>query len=193
MKKIPQLFQFQNDMDCVIPLRFLYLACFVVSPHVTFIWVCWILIAYTSSTTCLLTRLPHAGLYNYNRRQIEFFHMKWFFFYLGFPSQPFTNHKTAGERGGHFFNPSLPLPPASQTLGHYPGDYCRELTSVHRQQLESYSEPLISERKSLTTKLRTKKWNGLIVDRLIGSRLMSLWNAWGWCQCTDFPVSLIIT
>ena len=27
--------------------------------------------AYASSTTCLLTRLPHAGLYNYNGRQIE--------------------------------------------------------------------------------------------------------------------------
>ena len=34
--------------------------------------------AYESSTTYLLTRLPHAGLYNYNGRQIELFHMKWF-------------------------------------------------------------------------------------------------------------------
>ena len=39
-----------------------------------------------------------------------------FFFYLGFLSRPFTNHRTAGEGGGHFFNSSLPLPPASQTL-----------------------------------------------------------------------------
>ena len=31
-----------------------------------------------SSTTYLLTRLPHAGLYNYNGRQIKLFHMKWF-------------------------------------------------------------------------------------------------------------------
>ena len=30
-----------------------------------------------SSTTCLLTRLPHAGLYDYNGRQTELFHMKW--------------------------------------------------------------------------------------------------------------------
>ena len=40
-----------------------------------------------------------------------------FFFFslsgLGFLSQPFTNHSTAGEGGGHFFNSSLPLPPAS--------------------------------------------------------------------------------
>ena len=41
---------------------------------------------------------------------------KYFFFYLGFLSQPFTNHRTAEEGGGHLFNSSLPLPPASQTL-----------------------------------------------------------------------------
>ena len=32
---------------------------------------------YESSTTYSLTRLPHAGLYNYNGRQIEPFHLKW--------------------------------------------------------------------------------------------------------------------
>ena len=31
------LIHFQNDIDCVILLRFLYLACFVVSPYVIFI------------------------------------------------------------------------------------------------------------------------------------------------------------
>ena len=67
---------------------------------------------------------------------------------------PFTNHRTAREGGGHFFNSSIPLPPASQTLRHYPGDYCRELTSAHRQQLDSNGEPFASEDKSLTTKLR---------------------------------------
>ena len=36
-----------------------------------------------------------------------------------------------GKGGGHFFNFSLPLPPASQTLRHWPGDCCRELTSAH--------------------------------------------------------------
>ena len=34
--------------------------------------------AYESSTTCLLTRLPHTSLCNYNGTQIELFHMKWF-------------------------------------------------------------------------------------------------------------------
>ena len=41
-----------------------------------------------------------------------------FLFYLGFLSRTFTNHRTAGEGGGHFFNSSLPLPPALQTLRH---------------------------------------------------------------------------
>ena len=31
-----------------------------------------------SSATYLLTRLPHRGLYNYNGRQIELFHLKRF-------------------------------------------------------------------------------------------------------------------
>ena len=38
--------------------------------------------------------------------------------YLGFLSQTFSNHRTAGEGEGHFFNSSIPLPPASQTLRH---------------------------------------------------------------------------
>ena len=75
------------------------------------------------------------------------------FFYLGFLSRPFTNHSTAGEGGRHFFNSSLPLPPASQTRRHQPGDRCRGVTSAHRQQPHANREPLVSERKSLTTKL----------------------------------------
>ena len=38
--------------------------------------------------------------------------------YLGLLSRTFTNHRTAGEGGGNFFNSSLPVPPASQTLRH---------------------------------------------------------------------------
>ena len=38
------------------------------------------------------------------------------FFYLGFLSQTLTNHRSAGEGREHFFNSSLPLPHASQTL-----------------------------------------------------------------------------
>ena len=77
-----------------------------------------------------------------------------FFSIWVFLSRTFTNHRTPGEGGGHFFNSSLPLPPTSQTLRHQPSDYCRELASAHRQQPDSNREPLVSERKSLTTKLR---------------------------------------
>ena len=42
-----------------------------------------------------------------------FFFSIWVFF-----SRTFTNHSTAGEGRGHFFNFSLPLLPASKTLRH---------------------------------------------------------------------------
>ena len=35
-----------------------------------------------------------------------------------FVLQTFTNDRTTGEGGGHFFDSSLPLPSASQTLRH---------------------------------------------------------------------------
>ena len=74
-----------------------------------------------------------------------------FFFHLGILSQPFTNHRTAGEEGGHFFNSSLPLPPTLQTLRHQPDDYCRELTYAHSS---SWTR---AGRKSLTNKVRALK------------------------------------
>ena len=77
-----------------------------------------------------------------------------FLFYLGFLSRTFTIHRTAGGAGGYLFNSSLPHPPTSRTLRHQPGDYCRELISAHSQQPDSNRELLVSERQSLTTKLR---------------------------------------
>ena len=53
------------------------------------------------------------------------------FLCVGFLSQTFTIHRTAGEAGGYLFNSSLPLPPASQTLTHWSSNYCRELTFAH--------------------------------------------------------------
>ena len=76
-----------------------------------------------------------------------------FFFYLGFFSQTFTNHRTAGEGGGHFFNFPVPLPPASWTLRHWVGYYCRKIISGRSQRSDSNREPLVSELKWLTTKL----------------------------------------
>ena len=94
-----------------------------------------------------------------------------FFFYLGLLSRPFTNHRNTGEAEGHVFNSSLPLPPASQTLRHQPGNYCREFTNAYRQQPDSNQEPLVSESKSLTTKLRilshsvVTQWVSLVTQR----------------------------
>ena len=76
-----------------------------------------------------------------------------FYIYMDFFSRTFTIHRTAGEKGGYLFNSSLRLPLASQTLRHQPDDYCRELTVAHSQQPDSNREPLVSECKSLTTKL----------------------------------------
>ena len=73
-----------------------------------------------------------------------------FLTHLGFFSRTFTNHRATEEGGEHFFNSSLPLPPASQTLRHQPGDYRRELTSAHSQQPDQNQEPLISKHKLLT-------------------------------------------
>ena len=84
-----------------------------------------------------------------------------FFFYLGFLSLTFTIHRTAEEGGGYLLNSSLPLPPASQALRHQPGDYCGGLTSEHGWQPDSYREPLVSERNSLTTKLRALEMKGM--------------------------------
>ena len=87
-----------------------------------------------------------------------------FSFYMGCLSRTFTIHRTAREGGGYLFNSSLPLPPASQTLRHQHGNYCRELTSAHSYQPDSNWEPLVSECKSLTTKL-------CVLEDLLGSQV----------------------
>ena len=53
-----------------------YSITFFVYSVLLFIWVCWILMAYASSTTYLLRKLPPASLYNYNGRQTELYYMK---------------------------------------------------------------------------------------------------------------------
>ena len=75
------------------------------------------------------------------------------FFDLGILSQTFTIHRTAGQWKIYLFNSSVPLSPASQTLRHQPGSYCREHTSAHSQQPYTNQKPLISELKLITTKL----------------------------------------
>ena len=97
---------------------------------------------------------PLSNVIRYYRYQIVSIILNFiYFFYLGFLSRKFTIHRTAGEGGEYLFSPSLPLPPASQTLRHQPDNYCGELTSAHNQQPNSNCGPLVSERKSLTTNL----------------------------------------
>ena len=96
---------------------------------------------------------------NTDHKKSEYGHFSWsvyflsFSFYLGFLSRTFKIHRTAGKWVGYLFNFSLPLPPTLQALRRQPGNYCRELTSAHSQQPYSNREPLVSERKLLTTKL----------------------------------------
>ena len=68
----------------------------------------------------------------------------------------FTNiHKSLHSRGkggggrGYLFNSSLPLPLASQTFRHQPGDYFRGFISANTQWLDSNRKPLARERKTL--------------------------------------------
>ena len=77
-----------------------------------------------------------------------------FFFLSGFC---FTNiHEPQNCKGrGRAFHQLLTTTSTcfTYTLRHQPGNYCRELTSGHSQQPDSKREPLVSECKSLTTKL----------------------------------------
>ena len=79
------------------------------------------------------------------------------FFLSGFSFKYIHDSQDSRGRGGYLDNSSLPLPPASQTLRNKPGNYCRELTSAHSSQPDSNREPVVSERMSLTTKLRATR------------------------------------
>ena len=104
----------------------------------------------TSNSCIFLTFL----ISSYRQKSSIFF--IYFFLYV-FLSQKFAIHRTTGEGGGYLYNSSLLFPPTSQILIHLQVDYRRELTSVHSYQLDSSREPLVSERKPLTSKLRALK------------------------------------
>ena len=108
---------------------------------------------------------------------LPFFFCFLFFFYLGFVSRTFTMYRTAGDS-------LLPLPPASQTFRHQPGDYCRELTSIHSLQPDSNREPLVSERKSLTSKLRAQPLR--YAQAFVKSKFDPFMNQSSrWCVCAS--------
>ena len=64
------------------------------------------------------TKIQPSQKHFWEKFKITDWKLLFFFFYLGFLLRTFTNHRTAEEGGGHFFNSSLPLPTASQTLRH---------------------------------------------------------------------------
>ena len=59
MKLITEKDSLNITVSWIILLHFLDLACHFVSAYVIFVWVCWILIAYASSTTYLFSRLQN--------------------------------------------------------------------------------------------------------------------------------------
>ena len=83
--------------------------------------------------------------------------MNWFlyiyFFYLGFCSRTFTNHRTAGEGEGISLTPHYHFHPLHRHL-----DISRAITAesspLHIASNRTRTRNLISECKSLTTKLR---------------------------------------
>ena len=76
---------------------------------------------------------------------------------MDFLSRTFTIHRTGREGGGFLFKSSVTLAPALHALRHQLRDYCREITSAYSLQLDSNREPLVFERKPLTTKLGARK------------------------------------
>ena len=89
----------------------------------------------SESNACKLYTMQNYIIYPHLEQQIVFS--------MGFLSPAFTIHRTVGQGGGYFFNSSLPLPPASQTLRHQPSNYCRELTSTHSLQADLNQDPLV--------------------------------------------------
>ena len=148
-KKQFGLFQLQQFIFCSFRVLYKW-----VGELIFLVLCCFFNIQFGLAFSWLLLLLIQTGFWISFKR---FWFQLFFFFCLGFLSQAFTNHRTAGEGGGNFFNSSLPLPPASQVLRHQPGDCCRGLTSAHSQQPDLNREPLISQRKSLTTNLHALK------------------------------------
>ena len=69
--------------------------------------------------------------HNTHKTTLSTTHTTIFFFYLGFFSQPFGNHRAAGEGGEPFFSSSPPPRPASRALRCWLGGCCRWLTSAY--------------------------------------------------------------
>ena len=105
----------------------------------------------TSNSCIFLTFL----ISSYRQKSSIFF--IYFFLYVFFITKIRDSQDNRGRGRLFIYNSSLLFPPTSQILIHLQVDYRRELTSVHSYQLDSSREPLVSERKPLTSKLRALK------------------------------------
>ena len=113
-----------------------------------------IIASFSCHCFCSLINITLQTSYNI----VRFFMLNCFIFFFFLSGFSFTTiHESrncrAEEGGGHFFNSSLPLSPASQTVRNQAGDYCRELNCAYRLQPDSNRKPLVTKHKSLTTKL----------------------------------------
>ena len=123
-----------------------------------------------------------------------FFFSVWVFFH---------NHsQTTGLQGkgkGIFFNSSLPLPPALQTLRHQPGDYFRQLTSAYILQLakETLQNTELAYRNSWTLDARVGRWTLDAGLQTLDSRRWTLdsgcWTLDAECQTVDLKTLKIKT
>ena len=86
---------------------------------------------------------------------------------MGFFSQPFTNQRMQWKGEGISLTPHYHFHLLHRHLRHQPGNYCREFTSTHRQQLDSNQESLVSECKLQTNKLHTLKFKSIQLRALI--------------------------
>ena len=97
------------------------------------------------------------------------------FFVLSFLSSfsftRFKIHRTAGERRDYLFDSSLLLPPVSQTLRHYPGNYCKELPSAHSKQGDSSRESF----------LKIKDY----FEKMFKQHVLDFFFFFAWCSLTS--------
>ena len=139
--------------------EFLYIVSLVQNNNCFYIFLCcseqsFLVFIFFLCLVCFYSNLSYD--FQFDMIFVDLYHPMSVFLFLCrfFLSRTFTIHRTAEEGGSCLFKSSLPFPFASQTLSHQQSDYCRKLTSAHSQQPDSNRELLVSERKSLTTKLR---------------------------------------
>ena len=110
------------------------------------------------SSHCVLIMIRLLKSLKFQSKENYFQTRSFFFFHRFFFSRPFTNHRTAEERGGYFVTPHYNFHSLHRHLdisraiiaGSSPPHICSSRTRTR--------DSLVFERKSLTTKLRALNW-----------------------------------